>query len=50
MQEFIDDMQQVFDNCELYSGSESALGRQCAKVRDEFRKLYEQLNVEFYLI
>lgn len=50
MQDFIDDMQLVFDNCELYNGRESALGRQCTKVREEFRKLYEQLNVEFYII
>ncbi len=41
MQEFIDDMQQVFDNCELYNGKDSALGRQSTKVREEFRKLYE---------
>lgn len=41
MQDFVDDMQLVFDNCELYNGRESTLGRQCTKVRDEFRKLYE---------
>ena len=50
MQDFIDDMQLVFDNCELYNGRDSTLGRQCTKVREEFRKLYEQFNVEFYII
>ena len=50
MQEFVDDMQLVFDNCVAYNGRDSVQGRQCQKVRDEFLKLYEQLNVEFYII
>ena len=48
-QEFIDDMLLVFDNCLLYNGDSSSIGRTCKKVRDEFKRLYEELNIEFYL-
>lgn len=48
-QEFVDDMLLVFDNCLLYNGDASATGRTCKKVRDEFKRLYEEFNIEFYL-
>ena len=48
-QEFIDDMLLVFDNCLLYNGENSNVGRMCNKVRNEFKRLYEELNIEFYL-
>ena len=49
MQEFLDDMQLVFDNCFTFNGEESSVGRMGKTVRDEFKRLYEQLNIEFYL-
>jgi len=49
MQEFLDDMQLVFDNCCKFNGEDSSVGKICRSVRDEFKKLYEQLNIEFYL-
>lgn len=48
-QEFIDDILLVFDNCLLYNGENSSIGRTCNKVRNEFKRLYEELNIEFYL-
>ena len=49
LQEFLDDIELCFDNCMTYNGEDSQVGKMCNKVRDEFKKLYEQLNVEFYL-
>jgi len=40
----------VFENCLLYNGETSQVGRQCNKVREEFKRLYLELNIEFYLI
>lgn len=48
-QEFIDDILLLFDNCLLYNGETSKVGIMCNKVRNEFKKLYEELNMEFYL-
>lgn len=42
-------MQLVFDNCLKFNGDDSSVGKICKGVRDEFKKLYEQLNIEFYL-
>lgn len=49
-QEFIDDILLVFENCLLYNGENSQVGRVCNKVRDEFKRLYLRLNFEFFLI
>ena len=49
LQEFIDDMQLVFENCIKFNGEDSQVGKMCKNVREEFKKLYEQLNLEFYL-
>lgn len=49
MQEFLDDMQLVFDNCTKFNGEDNTVGKISKLVRDEFKKLYEQLNIEFYL-
>ena len=49
MQEFLDDMQLVFDNCSKFNGEDNTIGKIGKLVRDEFKKLYEQLNIEFYL-
>ena len=43
-------MQMVFDNCLLYNGENSQIGRTCNRVREEFKRLYVELNLEFYLI
>ena len=48
-QEFVDDVLLVFDNCLLYNGESSNVGRMCNKVRNEFKNLYEEFNLEFYL-
>ena len=49
LQEFLDDVSLVFENCLRYNGDESDVGKMGLKVREEFQKLYEQLNLEFYL-
>ncbi len=49
LQEFIDDMSLVFENCINFNGEDSQVGKMGKNVREEFKKLYEQLNLEFYL-
>lgn len=48
MQEFIDDIYLTFDNCLRYNGEDSSVGKMCKQVREEFVKLYQQLNMGFY--
>jgi len=48
-QEFIDDVQLVFENCLMYNGESSTIGKVCNKVREEFKRLYLEFNLEFYL-
>mmetsp|Transcript_12470 Transcript_12470/g.12227 ORF Transcript_12470/g.12227 Transcript_12470/m.12227 type:complete len:114 (+) Transcript_12470:1570-1911(+) len=38
-QEFLDDVQLVFDNCFKYNGEDSHVGKMCKSVREEYRKL-----------
>ena len=33
----------------LYNGEDSPVGVRCIQVIKEFHKLYDQLNIEFYL-
>ena len=49
MEEMIKDVQRCFDNCLLYNGEKSPAGQRCMIVMREYNKLYEQLNVQFYL-
>lgn len=42
-------MQLVFDNCLKFNGEDTSVGKICKSVRDEFKRLYDQLNIEFYL-
>ena len=49
MQEFVDDLDLVFLNCARFNGEESSVSRMGKCVRDEFKRLYEQLNIEFYI-
>ena len=48
-QEFLDDMALVFDNCIKFNGEESSVGKMCRTVRDEYKRLYEQLGFDFYI-
>lgn len=51
MQEFLDDVMLVFENCESYFGFDSTIVQgHCKKVRSEFEKLCEQFNAEFYCL
>ena len=49
MREFVDDIMKCFDNCLLYNGEDSPAGQRCLKVMEQFKKLYLQLNVEFFM-
>jgi len=49
MKEFINDIQRCFDNCILFNGEDSPAGQRCLQVIEEFKKLYLQLNIEFYM-
>lgn len=48
MQEFIDDVNLTFNNCIKYNGEDSSVGKMSLQVRDEFRNLYNQFNMDFY--
>ncbi len=52
MQEFLDDMQLIFDNCLKYFGNEDGQPQVKASkaLREDFKRLYEQLNIEFYIV
>ena len=45
-QEFVNDMQLVFDNCYLYNGETSVVGKMCTNVKQEYEKLYSQFGIE----
>ena len=49
MHEVVEDIQRCFDNCLLFNGEESLVGERCMKVINEFKKLYQKLNIEFYM-
>ncbi|TNV81723.1 hypothetical protein FGO68_gene7309 [Halteria grandinella] len=55
MQEFLDDMQLIFENCLKYHSSvngesDSSLVKASKALREDFKRLYEQLNIEFYIV
>lgn len=52
MQEFLDDMQLMFDNCLKYYGNDDsqAMVKASKLLREDFKRLYEQLNIEFYIV
>jgi Bromodomain len=41
VQEFLEDLNLVFNNCLLYNGENSQVSIMCKHVREEFNKLYE---------
>mmetsp|Transcript_6823 Transcript_6823/g.11014 ORF Transcript_6823/g.11014 Transcript_6823/m.11014 type:complete len:109 (-) Transcript_6823:45-371(-) len=49
MRQFLEDVELVFDNCLIYNGENSDVGKACKEVRDEYYKQCESLNVGFYL-
>jgi hypothetical protein len=49
MQEFLHDVQLIFDNCILYNGESSHVSVMCKAVREEFHKLYNSLYIDFYI-
>jgi hypothetical protein len=49
MQDFLSDVQLIFDNCILYNGENSQVSIMCKHVREEYNKLYENLYIDFYL-
>lgn len=49
LQDFLHDVQLVFENCILYNGESSSVSKWCKEVRDEFKKQYETLALDFYL-
>ena len=53
MQEFLDDVSLIFENCVTYHGGEdsnTSVVKACRQLREDFKRLYEQLNIEFYLV
>jgi hypothetical protein len=48
VQEFIDDVHLIFGNCIKYNGEDSSVGKMCKVVREEFFKLYNMFNMDFY--
>ncbi|CDW71912.1 bromodomain containing protein [Stylonychia lemnae] len=49
MYEFLTDVQLMFDNCILYNGESTQVSILCKTVRDEFHKIYKNLNIDFYI-
>ena len=49
IQEFMEDMDQVFINCALYNGIENEVGKAGIEVKEEYEKQGEQLCFNFYM-
>lgn len=47
--EFIEDINLTFDNCLRYNGEDESIGKMCKLVREEFQRIYQQLNMDFYI-
>jgi hypothetical protein len=48
-QDFLYDLNLVFENCLQYNGEHSQVSTMCKGVREEFNKLYYHLGMDFYL-
>jgi len=49
MRQFLTNVELVFDNCLIYNGEHSDVGKGCKEVQEEYYKMCETLNVGFYL-
>ena len=47
--EFCNDMNLVFDNCYLFNGKDSNVGNICTKIKSQYEKLYQQLDMDKFL-
>lgn len=47
--DFIDDINLMFDNCILYNGEVSPVTVMCKNLREEFRKQYDNLYMDYYM-
>ena len=47
--EFKDDVELVFENCLLFNGEDSSVGKMCKNVKDEYKRIFDQINFGFYL-
>ncbi len=48
MQEFVEDMNLVFDNCVRYNGEKHQVGIMGQCMKQEFNHMYKQLEMDFY--
>lgn len=48
-QDFLYDLNLVFENCIQYNGENSQINIMCKGVRDEFNRLYYQLCMDYYI-
>lgn len=49
IEQFLDDIILVFNNCVRYNGVNSQPGKLCQDTHKEFRNLFHQLNISFYI-
>lgn len=49
IEDFIKDIQLVFNNCFRYNGQESRVGEMARNVRNDFRSKFIELNFKFYI-
>lgn len=47
--EFLEDMELVFSNCIIYNGEKSVVGNMCINVRNEFKRLFDSMNMNIFL-
>ena len=48
-QDFISDVNLVFNNCLLYNGENSHVSQMCKQVMDEYRKQFDMLCFNYYI-
>ena len=48
--EFTEDVSLVFENCFRFNGEDSSVGKMCKTVKDEYKRIYDQLGMDFYLL
>jgi len=49
IQEFFEDMELTFGNCDRYNGTQSDVGGMGQQVLEEYHKQIELLNMNFYV-